>query len=471
MKQPDYKNNIAVIIKVGDNGPAHRHLTPVCYIDSDEWYGAPAQLSDHCGKVFGVVELPKASTQAIKDIIALNYEYFKSNSTLKVAIDSNAIGRSVVDAWLSGNTANPVKQTGPWIFKSIDTASEPLVVDRNVVASGSFTVGGGAADDYPTWSAAFADVAPNMTGDLTFTQTSSLTETAYAFTDENNNGYTFLATSDNPPYGDPTSGWLTSINWNQHFININQGGAGDVILEYIHARRVTASVNNVVIFNVGSKTSGAKRICRYLMADGAGYSAKGNWGYRCSDADVVLEFHSCIVWDIEDEAIGFEIANFNSCTIENCEAYSCGTAGTGFNLHNLVATIRNCAAHENGTADFVGIGNCTGRYNLSSDATAADGNWGAALGNITNTAAAACVQSVDDTNSAFFDILSGGAFVGTGEANTLARAVCIRNRAVPGPTGTSIGVAEEPPAEPTPTVTITDLNHISTSLDMSIGAF
>ena len=89
-----------------------------------------------------------------------------------------------------------------------------------------------------------------------------------------------------------------------------------------------------------------------------------------------------------------------------------------------------------------------GRYNVGSDASCADVNWGGGgLGNRINAVVGADVQSINDVAPAFFDIIPGGPLDGAGEANAIAaRLTCIRNRVVPGPLGTSVGVAESPTA-------------------------
>jgi len=97
-----------------------------------------------------------------------------------------------------------------------------------------------------------------------------------------------------------------------------------------------------------------------------------------------------------------------------------------------------------------------GRYNRSSDATAADVNWGGGgVGNTINAVVAADVQSVNDANAAFFDITDPGALVSAGEANGIAaRTTCIRGRPVPNAVpATSVGPAEIPTPEPPPTPT------------------
>jgi hypothetical protein len=156
-----------------------------------------------------------------------------------------------------------------------------------------------------------------------------------------------------------------------------------------------------------------------------------------------------------DQQAGGILLNATSgpMTVENWAAYA-SRATVGFNLINTAVVARNCTAYDNNTNDFVNIGAATGRYCRSSDATAADVNWAAALGNTINAVVLNDVQGVNDAVANFFDILAGGPLDGAGEVNAIAaRAVCIRNRAVPGPNGTSVGPAEIVTPEPTPTPT------------------
>jgi hypothetical protein len=64
------------------------------------------------------------------------------------------------------------------------------------ISSGSYTVGSGG--NYATFNAAFADIAATLTGNLTLTLISDVTETAGITYVGNLNGYTLKLTCD--PY-------------------------------------------------------------------------------------------------------------------------------------------------------------------------------------------------------------------------------------------------------------------------------
>jgi len=445
MKQPDYKKNIAVVIKIGDNGP-YKHLSIVDYYDYDDWYGKPPVLSDHMGKVYGIVEVPRTYKQNIKDMMALNNSYTAVESTkTRIVLDSDVVGDELISDWQSEKTVDPVKQSGVWVFKSAECLS--VTKDFNVVASGSYTVGGGVGDDYATWAAAATDVAAILTGDLTFTQTTATTEVANCLFSSaiDIKGYTLTLESNNPHYGDPTAGNLISLNgaiWGIWVdVSDTAATAGTVEIKHLYEKRVAAG-GATSMYECNGRNVNINFSIHDCLADGN--SIDGSRGqFRFSDARGTWECYNCVAWDGQ---YGYFVRDGANKTIENCAAYSVQFGG--FELWNLACTVRNCVSFDNGT-DYSNHVNATGRYNVSSDATATNANWGAGVGNIPNTAAAACVQSVDDTNSTFFDILVGGTLIGAGEANTIAeRTTCIRNRAVPGPSGTSIGVAEEITPEP-----------------------
>jgi hypothetical protein len=82
------------------------------------------------------------------------------------------------------------------------------------VTAGSYTVGSGG--NYATWYAALSDMYnQTLTGDLTFTQISDVTETqARGSMSPNLGGFRFTITSNSPHYGDITRGWKTTLNYN-----------------------------------------------------------------------------------------------------------------------------------------------------------------------------------------------------------------------------------------------------------------
>ncbi|GAF73298.1 unnamed protein product, partial [marine sediment metagenome] len=165
----------------------------------------------------------------------------------------------------------------------------------------------------------------------------------------------------------------------------------------------------------------------------------------CSDATPTHYVYNNVLW--EPDGICFRgLINADSL-IENNAAYiATGTnsgEGDGFNAVNRGGAYRNNTSYDNARNDFGLIGVATGTNNRSSDITAADVNWAVGVGNTINAVVAADVQGVNDALANFFDITAGGPLDGAGVANGIAeRLLCIRNRAVPGPNGTSVGPAE-----------------------------
>jgi hypothetical protein len=190
------------------------------------------------------------------------------------------------------------------------------------------------------------------------------------------------------------------------------------------------------------------------MLDGAG---QGGYGMAWLWAGITLSIWNCVIWGFGTSGFivfGVDLANDN---YENIDIYD---STVGLIGSNQIFTVANMACFDNGV-DFQTIGGATGTNCLSVDATAANPNWAVGVGNLINQVTANCVQGVNPAVANFMDILAGGTLDGAGVANVLARPTCIRNRAVPGPNGTSIGAAEIPPVAPTPTpVTVAEAERL-----------
>jgi len=338
---------------------------------------------------------------------------------------------------------------------TIDVNRDPsLRPEVGALAPGNYTVG--VAGAYPTFGgAAGAYVANNaggaMAGDVTMTQISNIVETAVALADQTLGGFTWLTTSNNPHYGDPTAGWLIQENFTGvDMFSIQQEGPGTVEIEHLHTIRIGAyNANNRAYLIVGINTANTINL-HDLLIDGNGELERR--GVECNDNTPTVFMWNVVLWECEAQNVLFSSCNA-ACIIGNCAAYlSTGTQGglgAGYQLNNQTLTVRNCTAYDN-NFDFFTVGAATGRYNVSSDATAANVNWLAGAGNRINAVVLNDVQGVNDAVADFFDIIVGGPLDSAGEANGIAaRIACIRNRVVPNAGGfTSVGPAEIPPVTP-----------------------
>jgi hypothetical protein len=209
---------------------------------------------------------------------------------------------------------------------------------------------------------------------------------------------------------------------------------------------------NTIVTPVGTQFD----VIHDLLLDGNG--ARANQLLRLNINQYYPHVYNCVGWDGSTGLYIFDVSS--GALVENNAAYDSDTS-FGFNFVNSAnVTARNNTSYDNFGADYANIGATIGRYNRSSDATAADVNWAVgSLGNTINAVVLNDVQGVNDAVANFFDIVVGGPLDSAGEANAGQRAiaaVCIRNRPVPNHLAqTSVGPAEIPepvvPPEPTPT--------------------
>jgi hypothetical protein len=278
------------------------------------------------------------------------------------------------------------------------------------ITSGSYTVGSGG--DYATWKAAFDDFYnQTLTGNLTITQISDVTETSTRTITTNLDTFTLTLTSSVPHLGDPTKGWLTTLNYatNLTFAFLS-GLAGTGTCE-IKNLKFSVSASLLVLFVHYSGSTATTKIHDNLVVEG---NYVGNFIEINSNATLV--FYNNVVNHMSKLWLK---TGGTAKGVRNCVAYNCAT---GFGASG--DALYNCAAFNCVTADF---GAQTGTFTkcASSDATGSE----AALRSLT---AANCFASVDKTKSNFLDILQGGPLWETGNASVSSgQTTDIRGRTIP----------------------------------------
>ena len=308
------------------------------------------------------------------------------------------------------------------------------------VTSGSYTVGSGG--DYPTWGGAAGATANigNLTGNLTFTQITATTETARALILSKNVGnFALTFDSDTPHNGDPTGGLITSYNYGGSegfYTSALVFGTGHVIWKNLYQKAIGGSnLNNFISFEQAS--GNGRFYIEDILMDGNNKVTAAVKSFNVG-ASSFVKIKNVNVWDSAN--FSFELQSCaGTATLENCNAYN-GT--TGYYHFGKAHVLNNCTGDSNSNEDFASVNLSTGNNNSSGDASAANANWNAGANNIINQVTANCVESTSDTNSDFFNITESGPWDGTGTTNTLTRPYGIRGNVVPGPNGTSIGVAE-----------------------------
>lgn len=356
---------------------------------------------------------------------------------LNVASLAAHIGMPNLDEMMRGSDAiEPIVYNPPNLSAILVSTATLAAVSKDVraVSSGSYTVGSGG--DYATWAAAVADLA-NLTGDLTFTQISATTEVAAATMTELLGGYTITYTSNNKPNGDPTAGWVTSMNANALCLHFNAASSSGVIdIDGLYFKSIATNTN---IFAYVQSTGVTTFMVRNCMFD---HNGKASRSAQSNDGSTILAWFNNVTWG---SSSANPMMNAFLCAttsvIENNTVYDCPNA-EGIDCANNALTIRNNACYGN-AVDFAQIGTATGYNNSDTDGTAANANWATGAGNRTGTAVADFV-SVTDTDATFLDIAPAGGLCEVGYTTLLAvNTSCIHERDRPNSrTTVSIGAAE-----------------------------
>ena len=315
-------------------------------------------------------------------------------------------------------------------IKNEKDVNNPAVLDVKSISSGSATVGSGG--DYATWAAAFTDIA-NLTGNLTFTQISDVTETAESLIREDLGGYAFVCTSNSQHGGNPKAGWLITQNSDDYTFRLQGVGAGSMSLDGVHILSAVAQTGSKSVVFANNNDSSTVNINDNLIDCNGG---TGHRGIDVRDANVTHQIYNNVVWEAENEGILIVVSNAANL-IENNIFYGCNE-GLQFTSDALGVSRNNICVST--TTDFVDISAATGYNNASYDATAANANWGTGTGNIENITPANEFVSTDDT-SPYFLKLKDGSLDGAGATPGIAgNTTGIRGNAMASPP--SIGADE-----------------------------
>jgi hypothetical protein len=280
------------------------------------------------------------------------------------------------------------------------------VEDLNAVSTGSYTVGSDGGDDYSSWENAIADMA-NLTGDLTFTQTSDLTATAAALATENIGAYklTFTVGDDNWHYGNSLRGYAITHTHDGQVFDLRIDGSGGTV-EICRLRFVgdftPTGYRSAILFPLTSGSVTAD--INHVFIDGNG---KYGHGISIADAQVTGNIWGCVVHGClySASSTGISLGTVAAASIiEDCTAYGCDN---GISAGNNAITVRRCAAYGNGSNDFYAIASATGYSNYSDDASADDANWATGSGNGTGGDPATDFDSVDSDRPDFLRPAAG----------------------------------------------------------------
>lgn len=165
------------------------------------------------------------------------------------------------------------------------------IVDLNTISSGSWTVG--AAQQYATWYALGADiVGTTLTGNLTGTQQTAITETVGAFARNYIlGGFTLLLTSSVNPKGNFGAGWLISFNHALSGFGVitTSGAAGTIAMSNLNMKRVAAVGSSVCEIYFGTAFSAGTLVnINDCLVNRNNYAGSNSFGIFMQCASVPL---------------------------------------------------------------------------------------------------------------------------------------------------------------------------------------
>lgn len=297
------------------------------------------------------------------------------------------------------------------------------------VTSGSYTVGSGG--DYATWRDASIDCYnQTLTGDLTFTQISDVTETLPCYGLFVVFGaYTLIITSNKSHNGDPTKGWITTINYNDNYYDffvINGTAASSGYFKIYDLNLKISSPMGTLFHNKYNKTTGPiSYIYNNIVLSNANNYAYFTRTYY-GNCPYTYYFNNVLYNITQINEMYFSIGARQY--FYNTTAYNCL-----YGFHVKSNTLVNCAVF--GSDWCYSDITVTPIKCASSDDTGSSG-----LINLTDSK---CFTSLDSTKSNFLDILQGGPLWETGYASlSTGQTADIRGRSIPNKMGKySIGAS------------------------------
>jgi hypothetical protein len=356
-----------------------RDMEPVGYVLASEWernrMAYPKDMSDLMCEAFVCCYLKMDQLPFLRDAITKNCDWKAQNNTVdRVLLESSLlVGKTGgVDAKSAGLIApvSLVSASGALLKQvKVSGALADLKGDLKAITTGAYTYGAGGGYSYLLQSTAYADLG-NLTGALSLTQKTALTETAGSVISIQLDGNTF--TDDGGNFADIISGNITSVT-----LNGTAGAAG--VINYINDNSVRdATVLSAIRYFLNITATVAHTInINNVRYDGAGKN-----------------FASGIAF-----TSGQPLINLRNFIVKNCS----GT-GTGVSALRFIAALNANTKIENGVFDTCALGvyNANNRTNSIKNVffTNNTGNYSTPTGStsVNCAAGAAAVGAATDTN-------------------------------------------------------------------------
>jgi parallel beta-helix repeat protein len=438
-------------IKRGDGiisknaAPQVRMFNGMCsgYIDPEQWKTPPIISVFSQGETQWV-EVPKTkeSLEFAKEAGRLS-AYDRSNKNFRqaallidpVSLRQYSQNRDFIFDFYAHKKPVPVLCLQSLPAHSIKESSRININDKPIqdvgqITEGTFLVGPGAGDHYPTFGGAGGGFAAlgDLTANLSFTLNGIVTETTGANTFISlNNHILSVSPAFNSFNFNSLFHIISEINILDMLFDISTDGPGNVLFSNLSMRALLLCSSFLYFSNPANDFLS---IVTYCFLDCNNFC---NLGLHL-DSTAQCLIRRNIIRSARNAGI---YVSQNTNTIQNNTIISCFLAG--LSLNNNSATVRNNYIADSGVADITDKVAAVGLYNATSDATG-QGLWNVELGNLINQASAACISTAE---SSYADIIRAGPLSGAGQ-NTSVLSPCIKGRISPAP-GTanpSIGAAE-----------------------------
>lgn len=281
-----------------------------------------------------------------------------------------------------------------------------VIPDTNLIYNGSYTYGSGG--DYATMML-FRDDIANLTGDLTGTCISNISQTgSYLAMNFTLGGYTYTQTSNSDPMAISGGGYVieTSLSAGGYALNERQEGSGIYILEKHDMTFTGGGGTETGMYFYGIGTAFDCHVRRNVFDYDTLVS-----GLRFNDVTLSpWVYQNCIK---DAGTFSIQILTAGSGTkIENNTIISTSDAA-GFSIGNIAAYLANNVAYLGGTSTCYGdVGSATGYNNAGNDLTNENGDFSTGSGNLTEIS--------NPFSTTDFQINSGSSLYGAGIAPTIA---------------------------------------------------
>lgn len=289
-----------------------------------------------------------------------------------------------------------------------DTSSAtffPHIPDLRVITSGNYSHG--TAGDYSDIIALLADInSGSVDGTFNFTQISDESLSSAITMNQDYGAFDANFLSSAPHGGDITAGWTISSSSGTNLLTCQaQTGATGIIdfggISIVRSGGASALAN---IFLDGRRAGTEVRF-HDLFVDGAGVAATGII-FRSigGGAGAKVKMYNNSIRDCTGNGLSYLSANIPLVDIQQVLVEGCNV---GFESASLAATVIN-SGFVNNTTDVQNIGGSTGDFNITGDASGANGNWNTGTNNITGVTPGA-EWELDDTSSEYAAVLGSNA--------------------------------------------------------------